>query len=1340
MVDGTVSFAEMKSLLADAYAKAQANGTVTQALFDDLTLIAKNLGNGVYTSSYVASIFQQLVLGAETRNQADRVWNGGSVDASSEYYLASSGDGATVANFEMLIDEWFKGLDLPDASVPGSKIWTSTYQKMSAAPLWDNAAGDVSTHDVHQGSIGDCAVLSGLNELVDNHPEILKQIIVDNGDGTYGVRFYANGDEIWVTVDNQLPYQIATYSDGSVVEDENGDPVKELYMNNSGKDFASPLWASLIEKAFAQVSSTGLFDHPAKVNGYDNMSGNVMGYILKDYTNTATFDIEYDDANWEAEKAIVIAALDAGDDVMLNSREVTYNSAGLKLFASNHAYAVLGYDSTTDKFTVRNPWGDVVGKATYVPQFEVSWNGLAADRGGLTIDASASLKSPFRIETTGAYAITDQGVTISSLVRITELDGKDVDYVRLKVIGDGVIDLNGATDHADATEQAEGYVVVSSSRLSTVTYTAGASDTDYLMIGAINSDTYGPTEFFQIKSDARTIQVVSHRTRVLSEGETIGVASLSDVSGVHNAAKTWYQASVLNDGGGTFGFSSTPSSSTDTSEVNPYAYGADYQSLTYTAPQAYGQITLEVQITDDLRHKSAFTDFAVWVGNTAAVAIQNFNNGALSKAQAVADTSANIVANLDSLAAMVDAKTLKYIGLTDDVGGRPTVHLTGAQIAENFAALAVITDSLRIVVDGGIDAATDLLDGQLVALGSLTFEAGAPTGPVLSATPTVAAYLANVAAYDAKADGFTITDTTKALTDASATLLGDAAVKGLVVVDTAAAIVAGIDALAKLPVTSVTATDGAVLVISSVSKMTSIIKNDAKVLAAFLGTVTFEVNSLVSGGVALKAVYAADGKQISGTYSDGRVAAYGWNADGSYEIHWTGITGQAYSSYDAVYGTNGKLASLAYSDGRAATYTWNADGSYKIHWTGITGQTYTSYDVGYLANGKPASLAYSDGRAGAYTWNADGTYKVHWTGITGQTYSAYDAAYGANGKLASIAYSDGRVVTYGTDGKTSSVGYADGRLATYDRKADGSYVIHWTGIAGGSYTSYDATYGTDGKLATIGYPDGRLATYGADGKQVSMAYSDGRLTTYERKADGSYVMHWTGITGGSYSSYDAAYGADGKQTSTTYPDGRKGVYDCAADGSYVIHWTGVTGQAYTSYDVAYGADGKTSTVTYSNGLVSTYAWNADGSFEVETKGAKASSYDQTDVIYRASGKAETEVFLKGGVAVRVENWNADGTLANDTSLTGKATHAAPFGGRSSIDLFAFSPSATTLGFSEDASGTFGTLTLTQGKQHLAMTLLGQYAASDFSLTSDGFGGSLVSVVQTNQGVLAGANA
>ena len=50
-----------------------------------------------------------------------------------------------------------------------------------------------------------------------------------------------------------------------------------------------------------------------------------------------------------------------------------------------------------------------------------------------------------------------------------------------------------------------------------------------------------------------------------------------------------------------------------------------------------------------------------------------------------------------------------------------------------------------------------------------------------------------------------------------------------------------------------------------------------------------------------------------------------WNADGTiHDIHYYGITGQAYTDYGVVYGANNKPVSASYSNGMTATWSYNA--------------------------------------------------------------------------------------------------------------------------------------------------------------------------------------------------------------------------------------------------------------------------------------------------------------------------------------------------------------------------------------------------------------------------------
>ena len=71
--------------------------------------------------------------------------------------------------------------------------------------------------------------------------------------------------------------------------------------------------------------------------------------------------------------------------------------------------------------------------------------------------------------------------------------------------------------------------------------------------------------------------------------------------------------------------------------------------------------------------------------------------------------------------------------------------------------------------------------------------------------------------------------------------------------------------------------------------------------------------------------------------------------------------------------------------------------------------------------------------------------------------------------------------------------------------------------------------------------------------------------------------------------------------------------------------------------------------------------------------------------------------------------------------------------RQGIDLpnIAFG-AQTTLAYAANASGTGGTLTVTDGRHAAAIALLGNYMAGSLVTAADGHGGTLISQAQTQQ--------
>jgi hypothetical protein len=179
-------------------------------------------------------------------------------------------------------------------------------------------------------------------------------MFVDNGDGTYTVRFYggtygayyntdgtigegfSNGVGVadYVTVDRLLP----STSSGTFAYSNYG-----ASLTNTG----NVLWIALAEKAYAQWNANGKSGRTS-ANTYASIEGGWMSYVnaqVLGYNST-----RFASSN-AASKAALVNALGAG-------RAVTIGTTGSSsMLVSSHAYSITGYDATSDKFSIFNPWG-----------------------------------------------------------------------------------------------------------------------------------------------------------------------------------------------------------------------------------------------------------------------------------------------------------------------------------------------------------------------------------------------------------------------------------------------------------------------------------------------------------------------------------------------------------------------------------------------------------------------------------------------------------------------------------------------------------------------------------------------------------------------------------------------------------------------------------------------------------------------------------------------------------------------------------------------------------------------------------------------------------------------
>ncbi len=287
------------------------NSVVTQTELADLQLLVTT--TVFVMPNYVRDLASDVVLG----NQANAKFQGQA--------LGNLAAGSTEALLTKLIDKWFMGSDVPALLNGGATYQQSTGTLFARTP---------SLADAKQGQVGDCYFVVAVVAIADKDPQAVRDMFIDNGDGTFTVRFFASGVADYVTVNRQLP----TNSSGNLVYSGSG---------WSAFSESTTLWVALAEKAYAQWNETG----KAGRNGTNTYSGIVGGWMH----NTNAQVLGYSSSNHflsSSTPQAMIDAMAAGKAVTIG----TYGSVGNGL-VGGHAYTVTGYDPVTQKFTLDNPWG-----------------------------------------------------------------------------------------------------------------------------------------------------------------------------------------------------------------------------------------------------------------------------------------------------------------------------------------------------------------------------------------------------------------------------------------------------------------------------------------------------------------------------------------------------------------------------------------------------------------------------------------------------------------------------------------------------------------------------------------------------------------------------------------------------------------------------------------------------------------------------------------------------------------------------------------------------------------------------------------------------------------------
>ena len=182
---------------------------------------------------------------------------------------------------------------------------------------------------IKQQHIGDCYFLAPLASLAAADPQLIKDMIEDNGDGTYTVIFPAEPDK---------PITVSAPTDA------------ELLRFNAGGEHG--VWASVLEKAYGKAIGG---DNAQKLDG-----GGYPDDVLRLFTDRKG-DCDWlartseDDLHRDLKKAFKEKRA-----VACGTREDYREGKLLKgdRIVQQHAYSILAYDANTYTVTIRNPWAE----------------------------------------------------------------------------------------------------------------------------------------------------------------------------------------------------------------------------------------------------------------------------------------------------------------------------------------------------------------------------------------------------------------------------------------------------------------------------------------------------------------------------------------------------------------------------------------------------------------------------------------------------------------------------------------------------------------------------------------------------------------------------------------------------------------------------------------------------------------------------------------------------------------------------------------------------------------------------------------------------------------------
>jgi hypothetical protein len=214
----------------------------------------------------------------------------------------------------------------------------------------------VDLNDVDQGGLGDCYLMASLATISQQHPELIEQMIHDNGDGTFTVTFYekkcesetgpCSYEKVSITVDMDFP----TGGHDGYAYGEPGDTTRRN----------KEVWPMIIERAYAEWKG-----------GYENIDGGSASLALSELTGMdstvlppAEMDIsELYDAYQRGDALVANSLPDYRyyiDGKWFDIQDISDDMPEYqnRTIINDHSYAITNVDPANNTVTLTNPWND----------------------------------------------------------------------------------------------------------------------------------------------------------------------------------------------------------------------------------------------------------------------------------------------------------------------------------------------------------------------------------------------------------------------------------------------------------------------------------------------------------------------------------------------------------------------------------------------------------------------------------------------------------------------------------------------------------------------------------------------------------------------------------------------------------------------------------------------------------------------------------------------------------------------------------------------------------------------------------------------------------------------